>query len=604
LQVRVLGPFDVVVGDEVVPIGGGRQRILLAILALHANEVVPAGRLIDELWPEEPPESALNTLQGHVSRLRKALDPNGANGHAIAYRHGGYVLDLRPEQIDAHRFAQLVGEAEARTDAGDPGEAGRLLREALALWRGVPLSDFADEPFARPEIARLEELRLKAIEDRIDADLTCGRHAAVVAELEALVAQHPLRERLRGQLMLALYRSGRQGDALAAYREARTALEEQLGVEPTPALRELELAILRHDRSLEPPARVRGRLVANRRLPLRVRIGGAIAALLIVVAVGLALRGGGRQAIVVVPNSVAVINARTNEIVDDVVVGDYPGPIAARAGRVWVGNIGANTMTEIDAGTHEPEFPAGVQRPLDIALTDDATWTANATDFQTTPPTGGGTVERRELRDGALTTRRVGPKGAIDEGSTFVATAGRAVWAASATSRMVVRLDPRDARITARVAGVEGGAIAIGYNSVWVVEPTRNTVARVNTDLARVEARVPISGSPERVAVGEGSVWVTTTGQHSALWRIDPRSNETIAVIPLPPTARRVATGAGHVWVTSGRGNAEGERPRRDGRLTKIDPRTNEIVASIELGFRPDGVVVANGLVWVAVAPV
>jgi streptogramin lyase len=245
-----------------------------------------------------------------------------------------------------------------------------------------------------------------------------------------------------------------------------------------------------------------------------------------------------------------------------------------------------------------------VQRPLDIALTDDATWTANATDFQTTPPTGGGTVERRELRAGALTTTRVGPKGAIDEGSTFVATAGRSVWAASATSRTVLRLDPRTGRIRVRVAGVDGGAIAIGYDVVWVVERTRGTVARVDPTSARVETRVPISGSPERVAAGEGAVWVTTTGHHSALWRIDPSSNETVAVIPLPLTARRVATGAGYVWVTSGRANEEGERPRREGRLSKIDPRTNEIVASIKLGFRPDGVVVANGLVWVAVAPV
>jgi streptogramin lyase len=466
------------------------------------------------------------------------------------------------------------------------------------------LSDFADEPFAQAEIARLEELRLKAIEDRIDADLTCGRHAVVVAELEALVSEHPLRERLRGQLMLALYRSGRQGDALAAYRAVRTALDVQLGVEPTPALRELELAILRHDRSLEPPARVGLGLAGNRRLPALVWIGGAAAALVVAVVAGFALRGGGGQAIVVVPNSVAVINARTNEIVDDVIVGDYPGPIAAGNGSVWVGNIGANTMTEINAQTREPEFPAGVQRPLDIALTDDASWTVNATDFQTTPPTGGGTVERRALLAGALTTTRLGPKDAIDEGSTFVATAGRAVWAASATSRTLVRLDPEDARITARVAGVEGGAIAIGYGAVWVVERKRGAVARVNLASALVEARVPVSGSPERVAVGQGAVWVTSIGQHSALWRIDPSSNETIAVIPLPPTARRVATGAGYVWVTSGRGNEEGDRPLREGRLTKISPRTNEIVASIKLGFRPDGVIVAHGLVWVAVAPV
>ena len=236
MEFRFLGPFDVVDADRTIPVGGGRQRALLAILALHASEVVPVGRLIDDLWPEHPPDSALNTVQAYVSRLRKALggDGNGRATELIVFRHGGYVLDVSEEQIDAHRFVRLVEDGERRADSGNAMEAAAVLREALDLWRGAALPDFAHERFAQAEIVRLEELRLKAIEDRIEADLACGRHAALVPELEALVAEHPRRERFRHQLMLGLYRCGRQEEALSVYRDARATLDAELGVEPPP----------------------------------------------------------------------------------------------------------------------------------------------------------------------------------------------------------------------------------------------------------------------------------------------------------------------------------------------------------------------------------
>ncbi len=231
MEFRLLGPFDVVVDGRSVPLGGTKQRALLAMLAIHANEVLPADRLIDALWPERTPDSAVNTLQGYVSRLRRALDPDRLNGaeQTIAFRQPGYVLQARPDQVDANRFERLVEGAEDRIARGSPTEGAELLREALALWRGSALSDFVYEPFAQAEILRLEELRLKAIEERIDADLACGRHSALVPELEALVAEHPFRERPLGQLMLALYRSGRQGEALSIYREARRNLKDELG---------------------------------------------------------------------------------------------------------------------------------------------------------------------------------------------------------------------------------------------------------------------------------------------------------------------------------------------------------------------------------------
>jgi DNA-binding SARP family transcriptional activator len=246
MEFRILGPLEVVDRGRSLTLGGSRQRTLLALLLTRANEVVSVDALIDALWGARPPAAAANALQYHVSQLRKAL---GA-GETIVTREPGYTVRVEADQLDLLRFERLIAEAEQ----APADRAARLLTEALALFRGPPLVDLADEPFAQPEIHRLEEIRLTALERRLEADLALGRHAAVIPELEALVREHPFRERLRGALMRALYGAGRQADALAAYREARQALVDELGVEPGPALQELERAILRHDPALDPPS--------------------------------------------------------------------------------------------------------------------------------------------------------------------------------------------------------------------------------------------------------------------------------------------------------------------------------------------------------------
>ena len=243
MEFRILGPLEVADGDVVVPLAGAKQRALLAILLLSANEVVSSDRLIDELWGEQSPESGRAALQVRVSQLRKAL---GGGGELIFTRAPGYVLRLEREQLDLHRFERLVGEA----DAAEPAVAAAKLREALALWRGPALADLAYESFARAAIGRLEELRLAALEKRIEADLALGRHAELVAEVEALVAEHPLRERLRAQLMLALYRCGRQSDALATFHRTRRHLDEELGLQPSRPLRQRYAEILAQDPAL------------------------------------------------------------------------------------------------------------------------------------------------------------------------------------------------------------------------------------------------------------------------------------------------------------------------------------------------------------------
>jgi DNA-binding SARP family transcriptional activator len=249
LEYRILGPLEVAANGRAVPLGGTKQRALLAVLLLHRSAVVPTDRLVEDLWGAEAPAAAAKTVQVHVSRLRKAL-----GNAALETRAGGYALNVEAESVDLFRFEDLTQDGRRLLAAGDPAAARAAFGEALALWRGPPLADFAYEPFAQTEISRLEELRVAALEDRIDADLALGETASLVPELEALIASHPLRERLRRQLMLALYRGGRQADALRAYREARSALDD-LGIEPARALRELEAAILRHDPSLDPTVR-------------------------------------------------------------------------------------------------------------------------------------------------------------------------------------------------------------------------------------------------------------------------------------------------------------------------------------------------------------
>src|SRR5215468_180737 len=256
----VLGPLQVLRSGHPVPLGGPRQRAVLALLLLEANRVVSMDRLGEDVWAGDPPEEWANTLQTYVFHLRQALEPGRARGDAggvLVTSGRGYLLRAGRGQVDAARFEDGFTAGRAALEARRYAEAAETLRQALSRWRGPVLADLADYAFTRPGAARLEELRLAALEARIDADLSLGRHDALTAELEQLAAEHPLRERLHAQLMLALYRCGRQADALAAYRRARDLLAGELGIDPGEPLGRLHAAVLAHDRALDwttPPA--------------------------------------------------------------------------------------------------------------------------------------------------------------------------------------------------------------------------------------------------------------------------------------------------------------------------------------------------------------
>src|SRR5215213_5573933 len=250
MEFGILGPLVVRADGRSVPLGGGKPRAVLAVLVLHANQPVSAERVAVALWGEDVPPSAVKTVQVYVARLRKALD----DPDVLVTTPAGYCLRVRPGELDAERFEREIADGRQALATGRAQHAAAQLRAALELWRGPPLAELASTPFAPAEIARLEEQRLAALEVRIDADVAAGRHAELIGELQQLTTQHPWRERLHAQLMLALYRSGRQADALEAYRHAREVLVDELGIEPGAELHDLHEAILAHEPSINAPA--------------------------------------------------------------------------------------------------------------------------------------------------------------------------------------------------------------------------------------------------------------------------------------------------------------------------------------------------------------
>jgi len=589
---------------------------VLALLILHANEVVSVDRLIDELWGESPPASAANIVQGYVSHLRKTLEPGRERGEyeILVSRPPGYALRIAPDQLDAERFARLTDEGRRLLDEGAAASAAERLRAALALWRGPALADLAYEPFVRPDADRLEDLRLAALQDRFDADLALGREGALVGELRELVAEHPLRERLRGQLMAALYRCGRHAEALEVYREGWRVLSDELGIEPGPALRDLERRILRHDPALGGPAPPPQAIVRRRRALLVAAPAAVAAAIAVTVGVVLATRSGSGKpapAVIVYPHSVAVIDPATNAVVDDILVGSCPTALAADGRYVYVCNNGEATVSRILPRQRRVDDTFGFSRATDMIAGGGHLWAADGGAPGHTPPgVGPGTV--LDYGPGPTPkTIRVGPSRDGSEEQTTLAADGPAsfaIWVGNQDSGTVRGLDRSLGTTLLEIHGVNpGGLAAVGNSSsgdtVWASDPSRDLVDRIDSTAKRVVRRIHLPARPTRLAADPRAVWVITRGAIRALWRIDPRTNHVEARIPLPITPKRVVLGAGSVWVTGYRW-ANHLDASRGGTVLRIDPSTDRVVARIPLGdVAPDGILVSHGRVWVAAPP-
>jgi DNA-binding SARP family transcriptional activator/DNA-binding beta-propeller fold protein YncE len=600
MEFRILGPLEVCEDGRPLPLGGGRQRALLALLLLHRNEVVATERLIDELWGERPPETVAKVLQGYVSQLRRVLEHDGGEPRRLLTRPPGYLLRLEPGELDAERFEQLVAQARRAFAGGEPAEAAECLRAALALFRGSPLAEFAFEPFARAEIVRLEELHLVALEERIDTDLALGRHADLVGELEGLVAAEPLRERLRGQLMLSLYRCGRQAEALEAYRDARRALVDELGLEPSEALQELERQILSHDPALEGPVRVERKPLPTEapsaapptgpapvaRRALR-RPGILIAAGTLVLVATLAglsfeLRDSGAPAVAIAPNSVAVIDAKTNELVGDVAVGSRPAAVAIGFGAVWVANADDGTVSRIDPSARRVVKTIGVGAPAsDLAVGDEGLWVATGS---------GGTLARIDPRfDEVVETVDLRGSSKLVPNSVHAVAVGTGDPWLARSDKMVLRIDRTNGVINARVpVPLAPVAIAVGEGAVWVAL-IEGLVLRIEPRTRKIAAVIRAAKFPVAIAAGNGAVWVSDTD--GTLWRIDPDTNSVAGTIPVGANPTGLALGRDAIWTAD----------TDDGTATRIDVENPPEVTTIELGSAPTDVAVGEDAIWVSV---
>ena len=579
LEVQLLGPVEARMGGQPLPLGRRKQRALVALLALNANRVVSTDELIEALWGERPPPTAPVALYGLVSGLRKLLEP-GQQGTVVT-KAPGYVLALPPASIDLGRFELLVAEGRRALEARDPTTASARLNEALELWRGPPLQDLAYLPFAQREIDRLDELRLGALETRIDADLARGRNGDLVSELESLVAEHPLRERLRAQLMTALYRDGRQADALAAYREARAALVE-LGLEPAGELRELERAILRHDPSLAAsspavpevdgtgPTRLRSprnRWLAVAAVPL---VAAAVLAILF------AASSGENGSVRVPANGVGVIEH--GRVVAAGEVGPSPGEVAAGGESLWVTSTDDQTVSRLDPGTGDVRQTISVGSGASgVAADDRGVWVANSF---------AGTVSRIDPRANAVV--QTIPVGG---GPVAITLGPRGVWVASRDEQTISRLDPHTGRVTARiVVGAAPRALVFGAGSLWVADEKRGVVFRLDPSRKEVVDTIGVGNGPVYVAFGDGSVWAANN-LDGTVSRIDPQRGAVTATIEVGDGPRGIAVGRDGVWVSN----------EFDGTVARIDSHTNRVKRVLQIGGRPQGLAAEDGRMFVAV---
>ena len=583
-EFRLLGPLEAVEDGKSLLLGSGRQRALLALLLLHRNEALSVDRIVDALWGAAPPPTASKIVQVYVSGLRKALGDS-----RLATQRPGYRLRVEPGELDVDRVEELVREARE----AEPKRAAQLLRSALALWRGQPLADLAYESFAQLEIARLEELRLTVLEERIEVELALGRQADLVHELEALVAQHPLRERLRGQLMLALYRCGRQAEALEAYQAARRALTDELGLEPARQLQELERAILTQDPALDAPRAVP---ISRRRRPsLALAVGGVLVLAAAIAALVVQTSGGGKKAglAAVEPNGVGVIDPTTNRLVDQVPVGSQPSKVSIGEGAVWVLNADDRTISRIDPRSHSVRtFSAGAPI-LDIATGAGKLWVAHG-------PSG--TVARVDPQTTVVERTIRLPRGSFGPSveANGVAVSRGSIWVSGGPAHpqesVVWRLDATTNHVEEQRLLQDGGlAIAVGQGSVWIRGDRGVVQLDEQTGAYEGEVDIPenayvIEDNSTPVAIGKSGVWATSMAD-GTVWRIDPGTAKAIGTVPFHGRPVGVAVGDGSVWITDSDA----------GRVIRYDPVHQRVIRSIHVGGQPSGVAVGDGAVWVAV---
>ncbi len=582
----MLGPVEARRAGVTISLGGPKQRALLAIFLLHANEVASRDRLIDGLWGERAPASASHTLDDYVSRLRKALGKE-----RLMRKPPGYVLRVERGEFDLDRFRELIEAGEPALAKGRIDEAAASFHKALSLWRGPPLANVSGEGFLLAEADRLEELRLSTLEQRVESDLALGRHGRLVGELESLVRAHPLRERFRAQLMLALYRAGRQADALAAYAETRALLVEQLGLEPGAQLRQLQQRILAQDPDLQlraggapivgpPPSRAKRRTSRRRAVLL---VGAAAVVSVAVVLVMVLAVGGGSHRRLAAAGSIALLDTGSGAVRTDLSAASGTGLVRTGEGWIW-DRKDSGILAQIDPRTLRLGHTFSLERTIGgFAAGEGALWFV-ASDSRT--------LLRVDPRYGVVTRRiplspETDPKlGAIGE-SADVALGAGSVWVAHGLAQ-VDRVDPASGRLLHRFPIRDASLVASGGGTIWVASSDLGTLTKIDPATDTIVASARIRPWICCLAVGGDSVWASNSER---IWKLSP-DGELLDTIKTASETGDISFGDEALWVTD------------DvlGAVTRVDART-DATRDVHLGHLVTGIAASGNLVAVDVAP-
>ena len=580
MEFRILGPLEVELNGRLLALGAAKHRVVLAVLLLSANRTVSRDRLVDAVWGDEPPNTASTALQVYVSGLRKTL-----GAERIETVPPGYRLVAEEGSVDLERFERLVRAGSAELAAGNPLEAARLLREAQALWRGEPLADLDAVPFVASERLRLEELRMGAVEERIDADLALGQHGELVPELQQLVHDHPLRERLRGQLMLALYRSERQAEALEVYRDGRRRLVGELGLDPGETLQRLERAVLEHDPALatpRPPPEEQQPVSGpprRRRALVPAAVAAAAAVFAIVLAVTIARsRSGG---VPVQANSLAVVDPVAKRVIADVSLEATPVDVVVGFGSAWVATEDG-TVLRIDPQAHEIVATVDVGTSAhDLAIGFRRVWVANGAE---------GVVTRidpaSDTLDSTIAFERTEN---APEPVHWISRGPSSMWALR--GRTLISIDG-SGRVEGTFAVPAATAMTVdpSAGSVWLVTP-EHRLLQFRASLGSIVGAHDLHAPAAAPSAADGEVHVIVYDVRGAVVRVGaPGAAETIG--PQSEAyllALAVADDA--VWTIDAAGA-----------VTRRDRTTGRVVAEIETAPTVrSAVAVGERAVWVAI---
>jgi DNA-binding SARP family transcriptional activator/ABC-type transport system substrate-binding protein len=585
VQFEVLGPFRLVSEGEEVAAGGTKQRAVLAMLVLAANGRVSRDRLIEGLWGENPPASAEHTLDGYISRLRKAIGPG-----RIERVSSGYRLRIDAGELDLGGFEDIARQGHAALAAGDSAAAAASLAAALALWRGPALADLLDEPFAAPAAAELEERRLSVLEERTEADLANGEGPSLVPELERLARAHPFRERFIASLMLALYRAGRQAAALEVYRDARRRFSEQLGLEPGRRLQELEHAILEHDPKLGAPSVVAEATQASH-VPTRwkVLVGTVIAGMVVAAGLIATVDGDGRHharatGVGAVGNLVRLDESGVVEQATQVT--SAPAAVLFAAGSIWISDTAHNQLLRTDpqSGAVSDRIPLPAQ-PGELAAGGGSVWVSE---------TGGSTIIRvNEATDAITQTIRLGSSPA---GLAFGAGA---LWVGDPVDLAVLRIDGASGSIDRTIGvGIRPAALAASAGRIWVAGYDTGTVVQVDARSAAAIAIIHVGQGPSALAFSAGRLWVANR-LDGTVSEVDPASARMVRTLPTGSAPIALSASGNSVWVANAFSHA----------IAVIDATRGELRSQTALRGQPIAIAHVPGStsrkpsVWVAAIP-